>query len=437
MSEQLPVLDELERRLIVGCYGEPTRRPPGRRWLRWPLAAVGPIVTAVGVAVVVVVLSAGRPISPTSAAQAALQRAAAAAAAVTEPAFGPGDFWYTRLLQSTTGPGSQRFRTTVETWFGFDGTSRTRSASPARSVSGQDSVTFGDPDYGPGDGVGFSPAVFSGAQLRSLPTGGAQLRAAIDAAQRALARQENALKIQVHRTPGSGTSQVVLRSTLNASQRRSLQLFETAAALLAGPVSPGVRGALYRLIATFPGLRYDGTVRDALGRQGTAVSIGRGRAGVRIVFDPATGDLLSDSLDGVVTQTIVAEGLTSSLGSVPSGMTPAGGDAPAILLATVSPQVGGALTVFQVAQSTRRAPMEDTLQGPTAASCKAELFPGPSPRLSGGTRTAVSVGGLRGLAYRYSFGPASIGRRVWCPGEYQLQVTGVNGRQATAYFDVK
>jgi hypothetical protein len=204
-------------------------------------------------------------------------------------------------------------------------------------------------------------------------------------------------------------------------QQRSLELLETAATLLAGPVSPAVRGALYRLIATLPGLRYDGEVRD----------------GARITFDPATGELLSDSLDAVLTQTILAEGFTSSLASVPSGLTPVGGDSPAILLATVSTHVGAALTVFHVVQSTRNAPMEDTLQGPTAASCKAELFPGPSPQLSGGARTAVAIGGLRGLAYRYSVGPASIGRRAWCPGQYQLQVTGVNGRQATAYFYVK
>jgi hypothetical protein len=304
-------------------------------------------------------------------------------------------------------------------------------------VSGQDSVTVGDRDYGPGDGVGFSLAMFTSAQLTSLPTESGQLRAAIEAGETALSRQDNALKIQVQRTAGSTTSQLVLRSTLTGSQQRSLDMFDTAVSLLAGPVSPGVRGALYRLIATLPGLRYDGEVRDALGRLGAAVSIGRGRDMARITFDPATGELLSNSLDGVLTQTITAEGFTSSLARVPSGLNVVGGDAPAILLATVSPHVGAALTVFHVAESTRNAPMQDTLQGPTAASCNAELFPGPSPQLSGGTGTSVAIGGLRGLAYRYSFGPASIGRRAWCHGHYQLQLTGVNGSQATAYFYVK
>jgi hypothetical protein len=377
--------------------------------------------------------------SPSSAvhAGAVLDRAALAAVARARPVFGPGKFWYARTLQSARGHGARSFRSTVETWFGFDGTSRTRSASPARSVSGQDSVTVGDPDYGPGDGVGLSQTLFTGAQLASLPTDSGQLRAAIDTGEKALSRQDNALKIQVRRTAGSGTSQVVLRSKLPASQQHSLALLETAASLLAGPVSPGVRGALYRLIATLPRLRYDGEVRDALGRPGTMVSVGGGWGGSTITVDPATGELLSVSLDGILTQTIVAEGFTSSLASVPSGLKPVGGDAPPILLGTVSPHIGAALTVFHVLQSTRNAPMEDMLQGPTAASCKAELFPGPSPQLAGGARTTVAIGGLRGRAYRYSFGPASIGRRAWCPGQYQLQIMGVNGRQATAYFYVK
>ena len=294
----------------------------------------GSIVSVVSVACVVAVLSGcgtrgvapstqtkSSPASALRAPAAVLDRAAAAAAAVTQPAFGPGKFWYRRTLESSYGQGLRSFRSTVEAWFGFDGTSRTRSVSPARSVSGQDSVTVGDPDYGPGNGVGLSPALFTGAQLASLPTDSGPLRAAIDAGRTALSHQEHALKIQVQRTAGSGSLHVVFRSKLTASLQRSLDLLETAASLLAGPVSPGVRGALYRLIATLPGLRYDGEVRDALGRLGTAVSIGRGRDGARITFDPATGELLSDSLDGVLTQTIVAEGFTSSLASVPSGLT--------------------------------------------------------------------------------------------------------------------
>jgi hypothetical protein len=119
-----------------------------------------------------------------------------------------------------------------------------------------------------------------------------------------------------------------------------------------------------------------------------------------------------------------------------SGVTPASGRPPAILLATVSPRVGVALSVFHVVQPTRNAPLEDMLRGPTAESCKAELLPGPSPRLVGGARTTTAIGGLSGRAYCYSFAPASIGRSAWCPGPHQLQVTGVNGRQATAYFYV-
>ena len=242
----------------------------------------------------------------------------------------------------------------------------------------------------------------------------------------------------MQRTPGSATTQLVLSSKLTASQQRSLDALETAASLLAGPVSPGTRGALYRLIATLPGLHYDGEVRDALGRSGTAVSIGHGRDSATITFDPATGRLFSISIDGFLTQTILTEGLTTSLATLPPGVSPPGVNAPAILLATVSPHVGAARTVFHLAQSTPNAPMQDTLQGPTAARCNAELFPGPSPHLSSGQATrCCDQRSTQSARTSYSFGPSSIGRRAWCPGQYQLQVTAADGGKATAYFDVK
>jgi hypothetical protein len=169
--------------------------------------------------------------SPASASRAlgvVLDRTAAAAVAVTQPSFGPGKFWYTRTLERGYGPGSRSFRSTVETWFGFDGTSRTRSASPARSVWGQDSVTVGYRDYGPGDGVGLSQALFTGAQLASLPTDSGLLRAAIDAGEKALSRQDNALKIQVQRTTGSSTSQIVVRSKLTTLAQGAVSLLLSA-----------------------------------------------------------------------------------------------------------------------------------------------------------------------------------------------------------------
>lgn len=414
------------------CVHRPRIR--ARRWL----GAAAVIVTAAALTVALAACSATDPANGGARAKAALDRAAAAARTVAEVAdqtgFGPSRFWYVRMIQSADGAGF-RDRETVETWFGFNGLSRTRSASPAADESGQDSLTVGDDDYGPGDGVGLPEALFTSSQLASLPSTGGPLRAAIEAGVTALNRQEDALRIKVRRTAGSTTTQLV-RSGLTASQLHVQALFQTAASLLAGPVSAGVRSALYRLIATLPGLRDEGEVRDALGRLGTAVALGPKRSRSTISFDPATGELLSASLDSIMTQTIVARGVTSSLGGVPPGLAAVTGNAPAVLLARVSPHVGTAQTVFQVVQSTRNAPIEDTLLGPTAASCTAELFPGPSPKLSGGAHTSLAIGGLRGLAYRYSFGPGSIGRPGWCPGRYQLQILGLNGGQATAYFSV-
>ncbi len=405
---------------------------------RW-LGTAAVIVTTVTVSGVLAACAATDPADGAARARAALDRAAAAAETLAgvadQTGFGPGTFWYVRMIQRSDAPGFGN-RETVETWFGFDGLSRTRSASPAADESGQDSLTVGDREYGPGDGVGLPEALLTSSQLVSLPAAAGRLHAALEAGVAALDRRQDALRIEVRRTAGATTTQV-LRSRLTPSQLHEQALFETAASLLAGPVSAGVRSALYRLIATLPGLRDEGQVRDALGRPGAAVSLGPGRMRSTITFDPATGALLSVSLDGVLTQTILATGVTRSLADAPPGLALVTGSAPAALLAGVSPSVGAARTVFHVVQSIPNAPIRDTLLGPTAASCTAELFPGPSPALTGGARTRVAIGGLHSVAYRYSFGPASIGRPGWCPGRYQLQIMGENGAQATASFSVR
>ncbi|WP_034484572.1 CU044_5270 family protein [Actinomadura oligospora] len=76
-------------------------------------------------------------------------------------------------------------------------------------------------------------------------------------------------------------------------------LFSNAALILAGPVGPRTRGAAYRLLAQDPNVRVVGTVKDALGRTGTAFAL-RNRTGNpayrniqgQIVVDTRTGRLL-------------------------------------------------------------------------------------------------------------------------------------------------
>jgi hypothetical protein len=65
--------------------------------------------------------------------------------------------------------------------------------------------------------------------------------------------------------------------------------------LLAMPVSAPVRAALYRTAASLPGVRYNGTALDALGRRGVEISVGSGDDQMRMVFNPQTGALLATS----------------------------------------------------------------------------------------------------------------------------------------------
>ncbi|MFC5180567.1 CU044_5270 family protein [Actinomadura harenae] len=74
--------------------------------------------------------------------------------------------------------------------------------------------------------------------------------------------------------------------------------FTNAPAVLAAPVGPQVRAAVYRLLATAPGLRLVGKVKDPLGRSGTAFSL-RGKGGgmvydYQLIIDTKAGRVLAD-----------------------------------------------------------------------------------------------------------------------------------------------
>jgi hypothetical protein len=156
MNDDLPVLDELERSLIAGCYGAPgsvgERRVRSRP--RWPWAAAG-LSAAAGVAAAVLAIVLGSGSVEPPAAQ-ALDRTATAAASGTLAVLRPGQYWYTRYVYSmrvpmpippkVMPPGPPKLfatvttdlRQSVETWIGVDGTVRQRTviladrfASPA------------------------------------------------------------------------------------------------------------------------------------------------------------------------------------------------------------------------------------------------------------------------------------------------------------------
>lgn len=92
------------------------------------------------------------------------------------------------------------------------------------------------------------------------------------------------------------------------------RLWTAATGLLRdGAAGPELRGALWETLATVPGLTLDGGTTDAVGREGTAVSIdfdSPGLGGSVVVLDPSDGRLLEirmlDDVGAVVrTETVV------------------------------------------------------------------------------------------------------------------------------------
>ncbi|WP_326639267.1 CU044_5270 family protein [Nonomuraea fuscirosea] len=73
-------------------------------------------------------------------------------------------------------------------------------------------------------------------------------------------------------------------------------VWSTAQDLLAGPLTPATRSALYRVLAEQPGISSPGKVTDALGRTGVALArkgTGEGEGEFRLVVDDATAELLA------------------------------------------------------------------------------------------------------------------------------------------------
>lgn len=92
------------------------------------------------------------------------------------------------------------------------------------------------------------------------------------------------------------------------------RLWTAATGLLRdGEAGPELRGALWETLATVPGLTLDGGTTDAVGREGTAVSVdfdSPGLGGSVVVLDPSDGRLLEirmlDDVGAVVrTETVV------------------------------------------------------------------------------------------------------------------------------------
>jgi hypothetical protein len=108
-------------------------------------------------------------------------------------------------------------------------------------------------------------------------------------------------------------------------------VFGEAQDLLAGPITPGAKAALYRLLAEQQGIHYLGTATDALGRKGAVLAIGdptvdeqktpEANAEIRLIIDTKTGRLLAQESGKrkapSLTMTYEATGWADHLGDRP------------------------------------------------------------------------------------------------------------------------
>jgi hypothetical protein len=399
----------------------------------------------------VVLVSSGSVETPIAA---ALDRAAhAVQQGPGAPALGPGQFWYTRV--SATGrtplpipprPGSTRppgtpalvwlvQRSTTETWVGLDGTVRTRTvpigtprfatlADRARYLAsgvalprfpgGGDATVQGNDGFPPG------LTLFRYRELVRLPT---EPRALYERIHRALAIaqarsqrefQQAIADAKANPQPGRAVWSVGVKGVQGAVELDAIK------GLLESPVPAGVRAALYRAAALIPGVRFDGHVRDALGRAGVGVSAGRPGSQFQLIFDPATGALLGQHSPVVGDSATLAAGVVGSITALPAGLAPvAGPRGLAPLAVSVSPTVGAPSSAFavRVRQPVSHGSYLFFVSGPGRPACHPVLLPAAPIIPVRGTRAGAD------LTHRLPPLAATGKADRWCPGSYQVQVS--------------
>lgn len=423
----------------------------------------------------------------------------------------PGQFFYTRTLSTwhESRPAGGEYqakvfmrargpmvafdvRVTSETWVGLDGTVRQRTlvlsarfASPAGrarwsayhrpvpNFSGDidsDSIMRGDGLFAAsgssGDPLGpqdIGDGAFSHRQLVSLPTQPVALRDRIQQAFAALARRR--VNSAVDRCGYSGGTYVGRAGCkpappAPARQRRAnlaSQEMTEIGQMLSWPLPGRLRLALFHAALTLPAVSSDVTVdphaRDPLGRPGVAVTASPPDP-MRLVFDPATGELLAQpgfGGEGVVT----AQGVVDGISAVPAGVgqihaPDAPPQPPGV---AIVPRVGLPNTVFSVTVSagpgTRahgRAPrLGGGVSGPVYPRCSSGFStptPPTRPPFLSFPGTARRQAGH--LAYIYRLTPPTGTGHRWCAGRYQLQLDtsgfgppGPSGAGTAVFFDVK
>ncbi|MEV3977843.1 hypothetical protein [Nonomuraea sp. NPDC049758] len=245
---------------------------------------------------------AGTPASSQGARQ-ALDARSVLLAAAESAGHGPaasGRYWHVRARTTQPVRHNPTFSAgvthTQDTWYAA------RRGAPSRTVTGQDpKVTFASPEdearwrrLGSPDLSGGKPSSNDYAMQLHFLIG----------THRYTLRQLLALPADEERLAG------LLRRLFDeerpgdwwpAKPTFTSYVWTTAQDLLAGPISPGTRSSLYRLLAGQPEIRSLGEVTDPLGRTGVALTLttpgsGAGAGESRLVVDVATARLLAYEL---------------------------------------------------------------------------------------------------------------------------------------------
>ncbi len=288
---------ELGDALQAHAQALPQRTPArrGRRSSRWPRRlAIAATAGAAAAGVLAVGLGSERTGSPAVASAAAVMRASADALPSDSSGLLPvGAYWHTivdvTMRHNDPSPEDFQYTTTErwETWQSRDGSGRERMtpSAPVEFPTSADRSAWGaagSPSLAdsPADArlhrtdrpFTFGSDTLTYTELERLPT---EPHALASALTRMVERQRSEIP-----------------AAFDTDQARAYVLFTLIRDSFETPTSPALRGALYDLMATAPGLQLAGKMTDNAGRTGTAVAVVLGDARFVLILDPATGTLL-------------------------------------------------------------------------------------------------------------------------------------------------
>ncbi|MFG1856982.1 CU044_5270 family protein [Actinomadura geliboluensis] len=319
--------------------------PRPRHRVRRPVLLVAGVAAAACAAAGAVVVTGGgdTPARPPSAQEGPADARTFLLASATTAAKAPaatGRYWYNRQLTTSevgghrraivgTGPDRRKvdkkiaYRALIESpgevWLARDGSRARKTGGPDKLVFPTDrDKALWQQDGSPRLAGSSEKRVWEGPMRRGLGTGEmtAEQIAALPEDPRSLSavlRDRYQRELKAAENPFKGTF--------------TAYVWGIAHDLLGGPVTPGAKSALFKVLAGQPGIRLAGEATDRLGRPGTAVVAASGPDGgaaateSRLVISATTADLLefrtTEAGQGTVTTTYEAMGWVGRLGARP------------------------------------------------------------------------------------------------------------------------